>query len=186
VANSLRARCECDLLTANSCLSNSFAKQTKKKKRPIRSKKKPKYQTNFIVKAAIPFTSHSGYIVFLVMKLGLIPSSQRVVWDKNRAGVSFHYLSFSLDLDILLSRLSGRRSVGVVGRSSLHYHEHVPWHGTPRQNCVWYISAVRQMQEVAAYGECLTPVDLARLAFIYTNATVTNTCPSALWYPPLR
>jgi hypothetical protein len=78
-------------------------------------------------------------LFFLVMKLGLIPSSQRVVCDKNRAGVWFDYLGFSLGQDILLSRLSGWRTVGVVGRSSLHYHEHVvPWHGTPRQSSDTY------------------------------------------------
>ena len=67
MANSLKARCECDLLTANSRLSSSFAKQTKNNDPSERKKKKknpPKYQTNFIVKAALPFILRSGYIVF--------------------------------------------------------------------------------------------------------------------------
>ena len=64
MANSLKARCGRDLLTANSRLSNSFAKQTKNNDPSEKKKKTPQHQTNFIVKAALPFTLCSGYIVF--------------------------------------------------------------------------------------------------------------------------
>ena len=125
MANSLKARCECDLLTANSRLSNSFAKQTKNNDPSEGGKKTRSIRRILLLKPPCLLFCVQDILFFLVMKLGLIPSSQRVVWDKNRAGVWFHYLCFSLDQDILLSRLSDRRSKGVVGRSSLHYHEHV-------------------------------------------------------------
>ena len=46
MANSLKARCECDLLTANSLLSNSFAKQTKNND-PSEGEKKTKTSEEF-------------------------------------------------------------------------------------------------------------------------------------------
>jgi hypothetical protein len=52
------------LVNCQQLFIEQLRKADQKKKRPIQSKKKPKYQTNFIVKAAIPFTLHSGYIVF--------------------------------------------------------------------------------------------------------------------------
>lgn len=185
MANSLKARCECDLLTANSRLSNSFAKQTKNNDPSEGGKKTRSIRRILLLKPPCLLFCVQDILFFLVMKLGLIPSSQRVVWDKNRAGVWFHYLCFSLDQDILLSRLSDRRSKGVVGRSSLHYHEHVvPWHETPRQGCDTHQPAdkCRRLLRMLNVNTCW----LGSYPFICTNATVTNTCPSAMWYPPLR